>query len=233
MKNCWRVFPMIVIFCSTLLGQGNSATPAVSTVFALLSGTIDSKTATAGQDITLVTQSDVEVDGKLVIPKGSKLVGHISEVKVKSKDVPQSSLSLVVDKAVKNDGSETKLQAIIAAVAAPTDRSLSSDPVSEMMHSNEPKMVGTSPVSTSTSGDLSSSSNAGSGAAVATASIKRRADTTSILDQNSQGAIGFEGLTLSWQLNDPPPATIFTLAKGKDIKLFAGTQMLLRMAPPR
>ena len=69
-------------------------------------------------------------------------------------------------------------------------------------------------------------------AAVATADIKGRMDEPSLLNENSQGAVGYEGLSLSWHLIAPPPITVFA-SKGKNVKLEAGTQMLLRIATPQ
>src|SRR5207249_1326980 len=80
--------------------------PAVSTLIAVLTSALESKSATAGQEFTLRTISDVVVDGQLVIPKGSRVLGHVIEAVTKGKDQPQSELRLVVEKAVGRDGSE-------------------------------------------------------------------------------------------------------------------------------
>src|SRR2546426_6599318 len=62
-----------------------------------------------------------------------------------------------------------------------------------MMHSNEPKMVGSRASTTASSGELSASSKASSNAAVATANLKGSMDALR-LDENSQGALGYEGV---------------------------------------
>lgn len=178
------------------------------------------------------TVNDVVVNGAVVIPKGSKLVGHVSEVVTKGKDEPQSRLEVIIDKAVTTNDAEIPLQAIVAAVAAPQKDSLASDPTYGMMRSNEPKLSGASPGEASRTGDLSSASKASSTAAVATANLKGASDEPLMLSDDSQGAIGYDGLSLSWHLMAPPPITVFS-SKSKNVKLDAGTQMLLRMSPPR
>ena len=193
---------------------------------------VESKSATVGQELTMRTISDVAVNGVLLIPKGSKLVAHVSEVATKGKDEPQSRLEIIIEKAVTANDVEIPLQAIVAAVAAPKKDSLASDPTYGMMRSNEPKATGASPGSTSSTGGLSSASKVGSTAAVATANIKGAPDEPLILNEDSQGAIGYDGLSLSWHLMAPPPVTVFS-SKSKNVKLDAGTQMLLRMSPPR
>ena len=235
MNRNWRAgkfLLLILLFSTSLMAQtGNS--PSVSNVFAVLTNSLETKTATAGQELILRTVSDVVVGGEIVIPKGSKMLGHITQVITKGENGSRSVMAIVIDKAVRKDGVEIPVQAIIAAVAAPKDGSLSSDPAYGMMHSNEPKMTGSgSAGSLAGTGTLPPSSKASSTAAVATADLKGRMDETFLLDENSQGALGYEGLSLSWGLASPPPFTIF-VSKSRNLKLETGTQMLLRMVPPR
>src|SRR6476619_4106957 len=145
--------------------------PAVSTVFAVVLKRLDTKNASLNQELTLRTISDVAVNGIVVIASGSTVVGHVVEFATKGKESQQSILAIVIDKAVLENGREIPLQAIIAAVAAPEDGALPSDPTYGMMHSNEPKMVGSGPNGAARTGDLSASSKADSSAAVSTARI--------------------------------------------------------------
>jgi hypothetical protein len=230
-KIACKSLAAIFLFSTSLIAQTSNET-RVSKVLAVLTKSLESRSATVGQELTLRTINDVEVDGKTVIPRGSKLVAHVSEVATKGKDEPQSALAITIDKAITPSGVEIPLQAIIAAVAAPRNNSLSSDPTYGMMHSNEPKMSGATPGNASSTGGLSPASKAGSTAAVATADLKGKADEPLLLNENSQGAVGYEGLSLSWRLMAPPPVTVFA-SKSKNVKLEAGTQMLLRMATPR
>ena len=204
---------------------------AVSSVFAVVLKRIETKSATVDQEFTLRTISDIVVDGTVVIPSGSKIVGHVVEVATKGKGSEQSILGIVIDKAVLESGREIYLKAIIAAVAAPPDGSLPSDPTYGMMHSNEPKMVGTGPNSAARPGELSPSSKVDSTATLSTARINGEMRKGLLLNPDSQGAIGFSGLSLSWRLTTPPAVTVFSSDR-KEIKLEAGTQVLLRMAQP-
>ena len=202
--------------------------PSVSTVFAVVLKRLDTKNVSLNQELTLRTITDVILDGVVVIPTGSKVVGHVVEFATKGKESQQSILAIVIDKAMLENGREIPLQAIIAAVAAPEDGALPSDPTYGMMHSNEPKMVASGP----RAGDLSASSKADSTAAVSTAKINGEMRKGLLLNTDSNGAIGFSNLSLTWRLDSPPPVSVFS-SNNKEIKLEAGTQMLLRMAPPR
>jgi hypothetical protein len=220
----------ILLFSTSSMAQSDNA-PSVSKVFATLSKSLDSKGSTIGDEFAMETISDVVVDGQLVIPKNAKFLCHVAGVVTKGKGEPQSLLTIVIDKAVAvGGGRDIPVQAIVVAIAAPVNP-LSSDPTYGMMHSNEPKMVGSGPrVTTSTVG-LPASSKANSTAAVATAELKGRMETM-LLTEDSLGAVGYEGVSISWHLSIPPPLTVFS-TKAKNIKLEAGTQMLLRLASPR
>src|SRR5438876_9687596 len=221
---------IICVGCVSALRAQAVSTPRVVTAFAVLSTSLDSKTSSIGDEVLLTTISDITVDGTIVIPNGSKIVGHVGGAVRKGKDEPKSVLAIVIDKALIK-GAEIPLQAIIVAIAAPKQL-LADDPTYEMMHSNEPKMVGTGPAGTTTSGSLPASSKASSTAAVATAEIKGRGDEPFVLRDDSQGTYGYEDLLISWNLAMPPPLTVFA-TKAKNLKLHIGTQVLLRMTPPR
>jgi hypothetical protein len=220
---------IVLLITSHQSASGNNQ-PAISTIFAIVEKRIETRSASLDQELTLRTISDVVVDGIVVIPSGSRVVGHIVELATKGKGSDPSILAIVIDKAILESGREITLQGIIAAVAAPQEGSLPSDPTYGMMHSNEPKMVGTGP-STARPGELSPSSKVESTASLSTARINGEMRKDLLLNAESQGAIGFSGLTLSWRLTAPPAVTVFS-SNRKEIKLDAGTQVLLRIARP-
>ena len=224
------IMVLLVLLVSVLAQERNPQ--KVTSAYAILTTSVDTKSATKGQQLTFRIVADLIVKGVAVIPRDSTVYARISDVQVKSKDQPQSALAIVIEKAKRPDGIEVPLQAIIAAVAAPKENLRSSDPTNGMLLSNEPRMSGSGAGNTSRTGDLTASSKASSTAAVATAGIKGPIEEGFLLNESSAGAIGYEGLTLSWGLATPPPFTIF-VSKSKNIKLKAGTQVLFRMSPPR
>ncbi|MDQ2855395.1 MAG: hypothetical protein M3R68_03635 [Acidobacteriota bacterium] len=226
------ILTVVLLLPVLLCAQTSQSQPPVSNVIAVLTKAVDVKTTAVGDEVALRTISDVVVNGELVIPRGSKLLGKVSEAAAKSKDAPQNVLAFFIEKAVRKDGVQIQLQAIVAAIAAPQKGSLADDPTYGMMHSNEPTMVGSGTRTTTSSGTLSAGSNASSNAAVATANIKGTMDEPSELKEDSQGAIGYEGIAITWRLMSPPPVTVIA-TKSKGLRLETGTQMLLRMAPPR
>lgn len=232
MKRLVFAFLALILLCpASFIAQTSKVDPEVSTVIAILTKSIEARTNNAGDEITLRTINDLRVGGQIMIPRGSKLIGQLVEVASKSKDHPETTLAFTIESAKFKEEPEIRLQAIVAALAAPRRDSLATDPTFGMMHSNEPKMVGGAN-STASSGSLSPSSKSSSNAAVATANLQGKLDQPTVLEPDSQGAVDIEGLTVAWRLMTPPPVTVIS-TKAKNLKLELGTQMLLRMAPPR
>jgi hypothetical protein len=184
--------------------------------FCALDHTLDFKVVKAGDKIGLHLTRDLVVDGKTLLPRGAALSATVVDVK------NGNAVSIVLDKATPKPEQEVPLMGIIAAVAAPPD-DLSQDPFYGMNSSTE---------ATQRTGNAGITSVASSGAAVQTAKLKGENGPKSNLREDSSGAIGIDGLKLDWVLNKPPATTVMT-AKKKNFKLPSGTEVLLRMAPPR
>ena len=184
--------------------------------FCALDQSLDFKTAKAGDKVALHLTRDLVVNGKAVMPHGTALSATIVDAK------DGNAVSIVLDKATPKTGQDVPLMGIIAAVAAPAG-DLTEDPFYSMNHSNEP---------TQRTANAAITSSASSGAAVQTAQLERENRQKSNLQEDSSGAIGIDGLRLNWILDKPPATTVMT-SKKKNFKLRSGTEVLLRLAPPR
>jgi hypothetical protein len=196
----------VLTWSCAVAAQSNNAFQ-VAKVFATLETSVDTLTSARDDGFTLVTMNDVTVGGKIVIPKGSKIVGRVAGVTNKGKDASKSILGLLIDKAVTENG-DVPLQAIIVAVAAPkrSESESSSSP-----NANAPNQLKTNgPPRT----------------------VIHENDVTLLLADSDQGAFGFEDVNISWHLSIPPPLTILA-TRAKRLRLEAGSQMLLRMMPPK
>lgn len=202
----------LVLFFLTLAASGQHAANA----FCALNQTLDFKTAKTGDKIVLHLTRDLVVDEKTLMSRGAAVSATIVEAK------NGNTVSIVLDKATPKPGQEVALMGIIAAVAAPPE-DLTEDPFYSMNRSTE---------ATQRSGNASVTSLASSGAAVQTAMLEGENNRKSNLRADSSGVIGIDGLKLNWVLDKPPATTVMT-AKKKNFKLSKGTEVLLRMAPPR
>jgi len=184
--------------------------------FCALDQTLDFKMAKEGDKIDLHLTRDLMVNGKTLMPRGTALSATVVDAK------NGNAVSIVLDKAKPKPGQDIPLMGIIAAVATPPG-DLTEDQLYSMNRSNEP---------TQRTGNSAITSLASSGAAAQTAILKGRNDPKSNLQEDSSGAIGIDGLKLNWLLDKPPATTVMT-AKKKNFKLVSGTEVLLRMAPPK
>jgi len=90
-----------------------------STMKAELTRPVDVKKNKVGDTVMARTTEDVKSDGKVVIPRGSKLIGHVTRAQAKAKGESESSLGIVFDRAVpKGGGPEVPVHAVIQALAS-------------------------------------------------------------------------------------------------------------------
>ena len=102
---------------STSLG-GNAATQAVKRILipAPLSSSLDSKKLKAGDEVILKTVANLSLQDGSTIPRGTKVVGHVTEAKARSKGDAQSSLAIAFDQLDLPDGKTAAISGVIQAV---------------------------------------------------------------------------------------------------------------------
>ena len=89
-------------------------------IYADLKSGLDSKKAKNGDAVNAQTSEAVKSsDGRTILPKGTKLIGHVAQATAKSKGDGQSALGIIFDKAILKDGGEVPLSAGIQALASP------------------------------------------------------------------------------------------------------------------
>ncbi len=73
---------------------------------AALSQPVDARKNKPGDQVTARTTEATKSEGKVVIPKGSKLIGHVTECKQRGKEEKESAVGMVFDKAILKNGEE-------------------------------------------------------------------------------------------------------------------------------
>src|SRR5579871_3376049 len=89
-----------------------------STVNAVLSKSLDAKNLKEGDEVIAKATENVKSDGKTIIPKGSKLIGRVTEAKSRSKGDAQSALGVVFDHAQLKNGQQVPMHAVVQALAS-------------------------------------------------------------------------------------------------------------------
>ena len=90
-----------------------------SLLYAELSKGLDAKKVKAGEPITAVLTADVLSHGEIIIPRNSKLTGHVSEAKPFSKEDPESRLGIVFEKVILKDGHEVPFSSVLISLRPP------------------------------------------------------------------------------------------------------------------
>ncbi len=83
---------------STIQGGQVFSSATNAAVDAQLQNTIDVKKAKVGDEVVLRTTKAIKEEGKTVIPKGTNLIGRITEVQQRSKDNSMSKIGMVFDR---------------------------------------------------------------------------------------------------------------------------------------
>ena len=179
MKNWWIAFLVLSVLTASAPararpGATQAASPSVKATSPLLSGgtgiiaeldsSLNAKKAKAGDRVKATVVQDELWRGKLIIRAGSKLIGHLTQVKASSKDDPASRLGITFEKVALKGGGELTLDAAIRALGPPTRRFSRVDQPDQMLPPGLTPM-GTSPAGSTTPQPLGRSAAARGGRA--------------------------------------------------------------------
>jgi hypothetical protein len=236
----------------------NGASSALSggtTLQAELTKSIDAKKAKPGDEVTAKLTQDVKSSGQVVLHKGTKLVGHVTEAQARSKENSESRLGIAFDKAVSKGGEEMAFTGVIQALAAPVQGSLSAttDDAGNLgsgMGSGSGTAMGggrngggsIAPMGgrgavNSTLGTATNTVNntAGSVTNTATGAVNGSVNQATGVAANgainsaTRGVVGMQGVALNTATAGSAQGSVVSSAT-KNVKLDSGTQMILQVA---
>jgi hypothetical protein len=211
---------------------------AGSTIHATLAKPVDARHSKPGDQVMAKTTENVKSEGQVVLPKGSKIVGHVTEAKAFSKGQSESAVGIAFDYAVLKDGREVPLAASIQAIASP-QASSPADPGDNSML--EAGSTGTR----AAVGNPAGGALAGSGRAVGTSggtlvntssavgsvrsgTLQGASSASGALSSSSHGAIGLTGISLDSAANSSTRGSRIS-SPSQNVHLDAGTQMILEV----
>jgi hypothetical protein len=219
--------------------SANNAAAALSggtNLQAELSKSLDARKAKVGDEVTATVTQDVKSDGKVVVRKGSKIVGHVTEASARTSANSESRLGIAFDRLVMKDGQEVALGAVVQALAPPANVAASA------MSNENVGMGGSAP-----SGGARPNGGAGLGGVVGgtvggvTNTVGSVAGSTTgavgntagvagggVLSSTSHGVIGLQGLNLSSATSGSLQTSVIS-STTQNVKLDSGTQMLLQV----
>ena len=190
-------------------------------IMAELNSGLDSKKLKAGDAVTAhTTEAMKSNDGRTIMPRGTKLQGHVTQAEARNKGGNASTLGIQFDKATLKDGGEIALNVVIQAMAP---RQFSG-PVGD--EDASPRAIGTTQTSPMSGGHAPAPNSSPQTAEAGGPPAGFPQAQGPRLDERSQGAVGMKGITLDAQTADGRAATLVS-SNGKSVKLDEGTRLLL------
>ena len=189
---------------------------------------VDSKKVKTGDAVNAHVTEALKANGQTVIPKNTKLVGHVTQASARAKGDAGSALAIVFDKAVLKKGQEVPLTVVIQAMAAaprftpdpgPDVASINNGGAAAEGSPMKPSRTSPAEVASRTASGAEKSTNTGGGTAGGL-------DSAGQLTSNSRGVLGLEGLHLSTDATSAREGSLIT-SSGKSVHLDSGIKMLL------
>jgi hypothetical protein len=217
------------------LGQATE-TPRIapgSVIPVQLTKTVDAKKVKTGDEVEAkVTQDLKSVNGDVVVPKDTKVMGHVTEAQARNKEQKESQVGIAFDRAIMKNGADVTLPMSIQAIIVPPSPNAGNNESPSQPSSAQ----GGGGMSTANNGGRSAGMGAGTPAqapspSAAGAELPTKPQTGTNANQpitaNTQGVVGISNLHLSTAANTTD-GSIVTSEKS-NVKLDSGTLMLLRV----
>lgn len=99
--------------------DNSTSAQAATQIPAELAKTLDSKNAKVGEEIVAKTVQDTRLADGTTLPKGTKLMGHVTAVQAKTHDNPNGQVSIVFDHLVAKDGHQVPVHAALLGIREP------------------------------------------------------------------------------------------------------------------
>jgi hypothetical protein len=215
---------------------------------AQLGHSLDSRKTKPGDVVTAQTTAPVKVDGRVVIPNNTRLVGHVTRASARDKGDPDSVLAVQFDRAVLKDGHEMPLQVTLQAMAPDQGTpAVSGDDLQPLGNIGGGAAGAGAAGNRGTVGGVGGSSTVGGASSGAASTVPRTTDQSGTVNSTtgaeagqgsggvnpsgelkptSRGVYGLKGITLSPNTANSNEGAVITSA-GKSVHLDSGTRLLL------
>jgi len=205
-----------------------------------LQNTLDVRHAKVGDQVILTTTQAIKSGGRTVIGKGSRLVGHLTEVAQKGKDNSESRIGILFDR-LEQGALQAPIAVIITSVAsgrARVDNNNEDLAGSEAMASGSLRSTSSSRSSSSSNGGLpggvggvvnSTSSTVGTVVGGTTSAVGSIAESTTSAVGSTTNGVGrsLGGIQISQSSTTSVEVSSVLSLRGGDLRLEKGTNFSL------
>jgi hypothetical protein len=235
---------------SSANAENNSASiSSGSKINATLANSLDAKKSKAGDQVEARAAEDVKQDDKVVLKKGTRLIGHVTQAQARANGQTQSQLGIAFDHAVLKNGQQMPFNASIQALAAAQSVTAASAGAENMTASGSGMAQGSARSGGGLAGGVASTAGATAGSATGAVmntagsapsaaggslnSVTRSTGavggltSTGRLESNSSGVFRLEGLSLNSAASNATQGSLI-VSTTKNVHLESGTQLLLQ-----
>ena len=195
-----------------------------------LTKTVDAKKAKTGDEIVAKVTMDLKNNaGTIVVPKDTKVVGHVTEAQARGKEQKESEVAIAFDRVDVKNGETMQMPMSIQAIIAPLSAN-SANAGSAPSTNSYPQPGGTTTAAGARSGSMEGTpptANVPQTAGSAPAQSPTTTQAQQPITGNTKGVIGIANLSLSTAL-DTPQGSVVSSEKN-NVKLDDGTFLLLRV----
>jgi hypothetical protein len=196
---------------------------------------VDAKKAKTGDEVDArVTQDLKSGSGELLVPKDTKVIGHVTEAQARNKEQRESQVAITFDHAVMKNGQDVSLPMSIQAIISPQ----ALNPGSNSADSAAPQSSGAGSAGSPASGSGAGGARTGAGAAPGMSQQQSPMNTPPSgqsgggasqppITANTQGIVGISDMKLS-AAGEANQGSVVSSEKN-NVKLENGTLMLLRV----
>jgi len=208
--------------------SGNALLPPGTAIPTELSKSIDAKKVKAGDKIEARVTMDLLAHGQIIVPRDSKVTGHVTDAKPRSKQSPESTVGIAFDRIALKNGRELPLRTTVQAIGPSMKVAPFPENGNEVPGKAPPDMhAGNNPTWRGSPGGSARQNGSpyptGNPQDVPTGTAPSAGSAASALDPRSQGVIGMKGLSLS--TSDQGSVVSSSTS---NIHLDGGTQLILR-----
>jgi len=199
-----------------------------------LTKSIDAKKVKTGDEVVAKVTMDLKTNsGEMVVPKDTKVVGHVTEAQTRSKEQKDSQVGIIFDRAVMKNGGEIEMPMSIQAIIAPQGANSGNASNGNDQSTAAPSANGGGTVSNSGraprmgDGTPPPVPNASTGSNTPT-DDSSAASAHEPITGKTEGVVGLRDLKLATTATAASQGSVVSSEKN-NVKLESGTFMLLRV----
>jgi hypothetical protein len=199
-----------------------------------LTKSIDAKKVKAGDEVVAKVTMDLKTNsGEMVVPKDTKIVGHVTEAQTRSKEQKDSQVGIIFDRAVMKNGGEMQMPMSIQAIIAP--QAPSSGNANNGNGQSTPAPAANASGASSNGGRAPGMGgapppppNPSTGSNTSTDDSSTEANGHEPITGKTEGVVGLRDLKLATTATAASQGSVVSSEKN-NVKLESGTFMLLRV----